>query len=106
MKWAILCVSIFLISAAAWFWWPTQGNRNLRGSYTPSTDHQTYLVIADDNGGGCDPILIDGAPWNYKKGEVGLIASGAHQIQCGKGDSGIGFEIPAGTVFRFDYWGP
>ena len=83
-----------------------QINRNLRGSFKVSPDHKTYLVIEDDNAGGCDPLMIDGAKWNLKKGEAGAISAGAHKIQCGKDDSGIGFDIPDGTVFSYDYWGP
>ena len=36
-------------------------SRDLRGRSTPSKDGQTYLVIADDNGGKCGPMRVDGA---------------------------------------------
>lgn len=81
-------------------------NRNLRGSYLPSDDQRTYLVIVDDNGGACEPLLIDRAAWLHSKGERGPISPGDHLIQCGSDDSGMSFTVPQGTIFSFDYWGP
>ena len=75
----------------------------LRGSVSPSTDGKTYLVVVDDNGGYCGPILVDGKKWEYKINEQGPISPGTHSIECG---GKIQFEIPHGVVFRFDYWGP
>jgi hypothetical protein len=82
------------------------GHRDLRGQALPSLDGKTYLVIDDDNGGGCLPIKIDGKDWPYKIHEIGPIEPGVHYISCGEDDSGIGFEISKSTIFHFDYWGP
>jgi hypothetical protein len=37
-----------------------------------------------------------------------LTTPGKHTISCNTAESGseIGFEIPAGVIYRFDYWGP
>jgi hypothetical protein len=78
-------------------------NRELRGKVKPSPDNKTYLVIEDDNGGGCGPIFIDGKVWGFDIGEKGMIESGEHIIECG---GEIGFIIKKGTTFHFDYWGP
>jgi hypothetical protein len=56
---------------------------HLRGRAEPSADGRTYLVIDDDNGGTCGPMFVD----------------------CGQ-DGSIEFEVPPGTTFHFDYWGP
>ena len=78
-------------------------NRDLRGSTTVSKDAKTYLVIADNNGGGCGPIYVDNKIWDHKLNEQGEISAGPHKIKCG---TEIQFEIPTGKVFTFDYWGP
>ena len=79
-------------------------SRDLRGRSTPSKDGQTYLVIADDNGGNCGPMRVDGAVWPHAIGKAGRIAPGTHVIACGDGD--ISFRVDSGQTFRFDYWGP
>jgi len=79
------------------------GDDTLRGSSTKSNDGGTYLIVSDDNGGQCGPLLVDGKQWPYRIGERGPIAPGVHQIQCGTGSA---FEVKQGTVFTFDYWGP
>lgn len=76
---------------------------HLRGSASPSKDGKTYLAVVDNNGGKCGPLLVDGQAWNFKIGEPGPIAPGVHTIDCG---GTIEFEVPAGVVFSFDYWGP
>lgn len=76
---------------------------HLRGSVTPSEDGKTYLVVADDNGGQCGRILVDGKVWEYNINEAGPISSGWHTIECG---TKVDVEIPEGVIFRFDYWGP
>ena len=78
-------------------------DQDLRGSSKPSPDGKTYLVVADDNGGRCGPLTIDGAEWPHKIGEPGAIEPGMHTIRCG---TEIQFEIPPGVVYSFDYWGP
>ncbi len=77
----------------------------LRGHSLPSADGRTYLVVDDNNGGECGPILVDGEDWPAKLHEAGLIAPGVHAISCGD-QAGISFEIQPGTTFHFDYWGP
>jgi hypothetical protein len=79
---------------------------DLRGKAIKSADGATYLVVDDDNGGGCGPILVDGEVWPAAIHEPGPIEPGVHTIDCGPGGSGIEFEIFAGTTFHFDYWGP
>jgi hypothetical protein len=78
-------------------------NGNLRGREVDSLDGKTYLVIEDDNGGQCGPILIDGQVWEYPINKIGKIKPGIHTIECG---GEIEFEIKEGTTFHFDYWGP
>jgi hypothetical protein len=75
---------------------------HLRGPVAPSADGGTYLAIVDGNAGACGPLLLDGKPWPYKVGEPGPVAPGRHLIDCG---GEIGFDIPQGIVFKFDYWG-
>jgi hypothetical protein len=82
---------------------------HLRGAVTPSTDGKTYLAVVDDNGGECGPIYVDGRPWKKPLEEPREIRPGVHKIACEpvQGDDGsISFRVPAGVVFRFDYWGP
>jgi hypothetical protein len=76
---------------------------DLRGTAVPSQDGKTYLVIEDNNGGACGPILIDGKPWQAALHTTGPIEPGTHTIECG---GQIQFEIKEGTTFHFDYWGP
>lgn len=76
---------------------------NLRGSFEISRDGKTYLTVADDNGGQCGPLKVDGKVWPHRIGEAGLIEPGHHRISCG---GEIQFDIPNGVSFKFDYWGP
>ena len=75
----------------------------LRGSVEPSNDGKTYLVIADDNGGACGPILLNGKQWPHAVGVPGEIMPGKQTIQCG---GSLEFNVQDGVVFIFDYWGP
>ena len=77
--------------------------QNLRGKTTPSKDGKTYFAVADNNGGGCGPIYVDGKPWTLKLNEPGPITPGAHKIKCGEE---VEFQVPNGVIFSFDYWGP
>lgn len=80
---------------------------DLRGSSAPSTDGASYFVVADDNGGGCGPILVDGRRWPHAIGERGRIAAGRHRIACGTTSGGdMAVDVPEGVVYTFDYWGP
>lgn len=76
---------------------------DLRGSYSASRDGKTYLAVADDNGGHCGPLKVDGKIWAHPIGEAAPIEPGTHTISCGEE---IGFEIPPGVVYKFNYWGP
>lgn len=78
-------------------------SRNLRGWWESSGDGKTYLVVEDDNGGGCGPIKLNGDLWPHRIGEKGEVFAGVHTISCG---GSIGFEIKPETIFHFDYWGP
>jgi hypothetical protein len=99
MKGRLLVALCFLLSTAL----SGCGNGSLRGSTVPSKDGRTYLTVADDNGGACGPLLLDGKPWPYKINQPGLVSPGRHRIECG---GWIEFDIPQGVVFKFDYWGP
>jgi len=83
--------------------------RALRGRIEPTRDGKTYLRFVDDYGGRC-PIDVDGARWSAKRGQRAEVRAGVHTVtlRCGRGDSGAdyGIEIPRGTIFHFDYWGP
>ena len=76
---------------------------NLRGREEISKDGLTYLVIEDDNGGECGPLLVDGKEWTHGIGTKAQIEPGLHTIECGVE---LEFEIKEGTIFYFDYWGP
>ena len=76
---------------------------HLRGAVEPSKDGKTYFGVIDDNGGQCGPLLLDGEPWLKPIGEIAKIEPGHHEIHCG---ASIGFIIPEGVVYKFDYWGP
>lgn len=80
-------------------------DRELRGKSLPSPDGETYLVIDDNNGGGCGPIRVDGQDWKFKIHVPGAIAPGVHKIGCGDSAT-LALEIREGTTFHFDYWGP
>jgi len=102
MKSFFLVLVVFLLCAGGVFYFMSKGD-HLRGTAEKSTDGKTYLAIVDDNGGGCGPIFVGGKQWQYKLNEPGPISPGLHTIKCG---GEIKLAIPAGTVFRFDYWGP
>ena len=78
----------------------------LRGKAVGSADGKTYLVVDDNNGGGCGAILVDRREWSHALHTPGAIEPGTHQISCGNVDHFISFDIAAGTTFHFDYWGP
>ena len=91
-------------------WWFEQP-KTLRGIVTPSPDGKTYLSIDDDNGGLCGDLIVDAEVWQHPLGHAALIEPGIHSIDCASAAdfdaaNAISFEIPAGVVFRFDYWGP
>lgn len=75
---------------------------DLRGSWSKSKDGYTYLVVTKKDCKSC-PIFVDGKQWKHAVGEPGRIAPGTHKIE---NPSEIDFNIPAGTVYKFDYWGP
>ena len=76
---------------------------HLRAEEEASKDGRTYFGVIDNNGGQCGPLLLDGEPWSKAIGEVALIEPGYHEIHCG---ASIGFTVPKGVVYKFDYWGP
>src|ERR1035437_8890498 len=51
-------------------------DRSVRGSFTVSQNGETYLIVADDNGGECRPILVGGKIWIYPIGQTGTIEPG------------------------------
>ncbi len=76
---------------------------HLRGEVSKSPDGATYFAVIDNNGGQCGPLKVDGIVWPHPIGKVVPFKPGKHTISCG---SEIAFTIPAGVVFKFDYWGP
>ena len=75
---------------------------HLRGHVTASPDGKTYLAIVDGRNG-C-ALKVDGRLWTAGTGEARPISPGEHTIDC-DGEE-IGFIVPEGVVFNFDYWGP
>ena len=75
----------------------------LRGRTDDSKDGKTYLIVADDNGGHCGPIRVDGKVWPHALNVPGAVAPGDHRIECG---GEIEFRIDSGKTFRVDDWGP
>jgi hypothetical protein len=96
--WAALVAAGLLVACGA-------NDPPLRGKVDKSPDGKTYLKVIDNNGGGCGAIYVDGRAWSHAIGEAGSIEPGAHTIACPK-DAKIGFTIPPGVVFNFNYWGP
>jgi hypothetical protein len=78
---------------------------DLRGKSVMSPDKKTYLIVDDDNGGKCGPIMVDGLVWPHSIHNPGPIQPGIHKIKCGEG-SAIEFEIKRSHTFYFNYWGP
>jgi hypothetical protein len=85
---------------------------DIRGNWAKSTDGKTYLIVDDDNGGGCGPIYLDGRKWKHPIGKAGEITAGKHTVHCGlppkspEYSQGIDFQVQDGVVYRFNYWGP
>jgi hypothetical protein len=77
----------------------------LRGEVTPSEDGHTYFAVLEYGGGDCDTVTLDGMTWPHSKGQFAKIDPGTHTIADCNG-SEIGFDVPAGARFGFDYWGP
>lgn len=77
--------------------------RELRGYVKPSADGGTYLVVEDDNGGKCGPMILNGKEWMHPIGKPGAVQPGEQILECG---AAIGFTVEAGTTFYVDYWGP
>lgn len=75
----------------------------LRGRDKYSPDGKTYLVIEDDNGGNCGPLIVNGKQWPHNLYEKGQIEPGEVSIECG---TWMGVDVRAGTIYYFDYWGP
>ena len=79
------------------------GDGELRGAVSKSKDGGTYFGVADNDGGSCGQIFVDGKPWPHVLNEIAPISPGHHSIRiC----SEMPFEVKAGTTYLFDYWGP
>jgi hypothetical protein len=76
---------------------------DIRGESKSSPDGRTYLIIADDNGGQCGPLTVDGALWPHRINEPGTVRPGPHVIACG---TEMAIHVDSGQTYRFDYWGP
>lgn len=97
---AVIVLALFTLPACT-------TNYDLRGSYKPSADGKTYLIVDDNDGGGCGPIMVDRVVWPHGIGKRGAVQPGIHEIECGHFfDMGIKFEVKTGVVYRFNYWGP
>jgi hypothetical protein len=105
----LLIVFLVLFIAAAAFVIENNLSRDpdatyeLRGRYKASSDGKTYLVIEDDNGGKCGPLLVDKKEWPHGLHNKGEVEPGEHNIECG---TWIGVIVQEGTTYFFDYWGP
>lgn len=102
----VRCARTVALASAILFWMLGASGcraRELRGYSDPSRDGRTFLVVDDDNGGHCGPILVDGQRWPHRIHALGAIAPGDHVIACG---GQIQFRISRGSTFHFDYWGP
>jgi len=95
----VICVVAVVVTSLAC------SEHELRGKWTRSADGKTYLVIDDDNGGACGSIFVDDVEWPRPLETPRPIAPGGHEIRCGD-SGGIHFEVPAGTTFYFNDWGP
>jgi hypothetical protein len=82
------------------------GDEHLRGRTTPSPDNGTYLSFDLEELPQCNPLIVDDREWPPPYDEARSIEPGQHLVRCGEDDTGIGFTVPAGVVFVFDYWGP
>ena len=79
---------------------------DIRGRSIPSRDGHTYLIIADDNGGHCGSLRVDGKVWPHPADSAGRVTPGEHTIACGSDDSGFTVRVDSAQTYRFDYWGP
>ena len=101
---AALVMSLFLGCSG-------RGDGHLRGAVSPSKGGQTYLrILAAD---ACPPgeLIVDGQMWPHASSTPVPVEPGVHTVNCGPMDevtlsNGIAFDVPAGVVFAFDYWGP
>jgi hypothetical protein len=78
-------------------------DHDLRGRFSKSMDGKTYLAVTDDNGGKCGPLTVDGKNWEKPIDRPREIVPGDHVVKCG---GEIGFTVPAGVTYKFNYWGP
>lgn len=74
---------------------------HLRGNAVASPDGKSYLVLVDNEKLNCK---VDKKVWPYRPGEKGLITSGGHSVECSSDE--VQIDIPAGSIFYLDYWGP
>ncbi len=98
VKRACLVLGVLLVGACR--------GQDIRGKAVPSPDGQTYLVVDDDNGGHCGPLVVDGRAWLHGTHDPGSIVPGLHRIACGDTAGYLAFEVGAGRTYHFDYWGP
>jgi hypothetical protein len=96
-------VVLVLVVFGTWFYLYSGRNRNLRGWWTATSDGKTYLVIEDRDGSEESRCTLDGQPWTYRDGQRGEIKPGVHELRC---HMKVGFNVPSGVEYHFDYWGP
>ncbi len=98
-----ILVLLFLVLGTSFYFYSCR-NRDLRGWWKYTSDGKTYLVIEDSDGAPVDnSCTLDGKPWPYETGQRGEIEPGVHELRC---PMNVGFKVPAGVEYHFDYWGP
>ncbi len=111
LKYLLIVFILFLVAIVAMVVLVIENNLSrdpdatyeLRGRYKSSPDGKTYLVIEDDNGGQCGPLLVDKKVWPHVLYSKGEIEPGERNIECG---TWMGITVKEGTTYYFNYWGP
>tara|TARA_Y100001968_G_scaffold768_1_gene595 strand:- start:187 stop:528 length:342 start_codon:yes stop_codon:yes gene_type:complete len=96
-------IYILLFAIPQWLNKDPDAFYELRGRYKASPDGKTYLVIEDDNGGKCGPLIVNGKQWPHSLYEKGQVEPGEVSIECG---TWMSVNVRARTIYYFDYWGP
>lgn len=99
----ILCVAVAVFIIVDNSSRDSDATYELRGWYKPTQDGKTYLVIEDDNGGECGPLLVDKKEWLHGLGSEGEVEFGTRTIECG---TVLSITVQEGTVYYLNYWGP
>jgi hypothetical protein len=99
----LVIFGLLAIAITAWYFYQTH-NRNLRGWWRYTSDGKTYLIISNSEGKSPEiNCTLDGHPSPLEFGEKVEITPGSHELGC---PMNVGFIVPAGVEYHFDYWGP